>query len=295
MNNTQTRWTVSLFVFVGLAYAVSWLIWLPQLAEARGWTDAAAWKYLHLIGGIGPMVAGITVTWRFSGAEALRRLFRRSVAFRDWRWLAIGAFGPVLLFGGGVLVARVTDGAWPDLSRFGGTDEFASLGLALYWLGNLIFYGFGEEVGWRGVLLPRLQTQMSALSATMIVAVVWTLWHLPLFWFVEGYTSMDLAGFGGLFFSFLTGAVIMTWLYNASGGNLLAVALFHASLDITINTPTSTGGLPSGMGFLITVAGLALLWRYGPKDLAPIPRQTENVTTVEAASIATRPAERSLV
>jgi len=129
----------------------------------------------------------------------------------------------------------------------------------------------------------------------MIVAVVWTLWHLPLFWFVEGYTSMDLAGFGGLFFSFLTGAVIMTWLYNASGGNLLAVALFHASLDITINTPTSTGGLPSGMGFLITVAGLALLWRYGPKDLAPIPRQTENVTTVDAASIATRPAERSLV
>jgi membrane protease YdiL (CAAX protease family) len=275
MTMPARRLVTSVLVFTGLAYAVSWLIWLPQVAAAQGWVDGPAWRYFHLLGGIGPMVAGVLLTWRWSGADGLRRLVRRCLAVRDWRWNLVGLFGPVALFFAAVLVVRVVDGSWPDLSRFGGTDEFASLGVGWYWLGNLVFYGFGEEVGWRGVLLPRLQARMSAFAATLIVAVIWTAWHLPLFSFVDGYAAMDLAGFGGLFFSFLTGAVIMTWLFNASGGNLLALALFHASLDITINTPTDTDLLPTAYGAAITLTGLALLWRYGWRNLAPRARVTE--------------------
>ncbi len=279
MTRSLNRWMIPLFVFTALAYAVSWLIWLPQLAAAQGWIDGPAWKYLHLLGGIGPMTAGMFVTWRYAGAAGLRKLGRQCTAYRDWKWILVGIFGPVVLFGGGVLVARVSDGAWPDLSRFGGTNEYASLGLAVYWIANVIFYGFGEEVGWRGVLLPRLQAKMSALSATLVVTVTWTLWHLPLFGFVDGYLAMDLAGFAGLFFSFLTGALIMTWIYNASGGNLLAVALFHGCLDIVINTPSNTAILPTSMGFLITIAGIALLLRYGRRDLASKPRVSEPAPT----------------
>jgi len=66
----------------------------------------------------------------------------------------------------------------------------------VYWLANLGCYGFGEEVGWRGVLLPRLQSRMAALPATAIVAAVWTVWHIPLFSFVDGYVSMTAAGAG---------------------------------------------------------------------------------------------------
>jgi membrane protease YdiL (CAAX protease family) len=262
------RSTIPLIVFTALAWGMSWLIWLPQVAEARGWIDGSASIYLHLIGGIGPAVAAILVTWRWSGRPGLRRLARQATAVRDWRWNLLGLLGPVALFLVAVVIARVADGTWPDLSRFGGTDEYAALGVGLYWLANLIFYGFGEEIGWRGVLLPRLQAHMSALSATLILAVIWTLWHIPLFAFVDGYVAMDLAGFGGLFFSFLTGALIMTWIYNGSGGNLLALALFHASLDITINTPTGSDMLYTAYGAAITVAGIAILLRYGWRNLA---------------------------
>lgn len=263
------KWWTPLIAFSVMAWGISWLIWLPQVAEARGWIDGPAWIYLHLVGGIGPMIAGILVTWRWSGRSGLRRLEGQAFAFRDWRWNLVGLLGPVALFFGAVVVARVFDGTWPDLSRFGGSDEFPELAIGLYWLANIVFYGYGEEIGWRGVLLPRLQAKMSAFSATMIVAVIWTLWHVPLFAFVDGYTSMDLAGMGGLFFSFLTGALIMTWIYNASGGNLLALALFHGSLDITMNTPTGSDIFYSSYGALITIAGLVLLWRYGWRDLAP--------------------------
>ncbi len=247
MSTPTRRLVTSVLVFTGLAYAVSWLIWLPQVATAQGWVDGPAWVYFHLLGGIGPMVAGVLLTWRLSGADGLRRLVRRCLMVRDWRWNLVGL-----------------------------------LGIGWYWLGNLVLYGFGEEVGWRGFLLPRLQARMSALAATLIVAVIWTAWHLPLFTFVDGYLAMDLAGFGGLFFSFLTGAVIMTWLFNASGGNLLALALFHASLDITINTPTDTDLLPTAYGAAITVTGLALLWRYGRRNLAPRARVTEPPEPVQS-------------
>jgi membrane protease YdiL (CAAX protease family) len=269
------RWVRPLVVFTALAWGISWMIWFPQVAEAKGWIEGPAWIYLHLIGGIGPALAGIVVTWRWSGRPGLRRLARQATAVRDWRWNLVGLLGPVVLFFAAVVVVRLADGAWPELSRFGGTDEYAALGIGGYWLANLIFYGFGEEIGWRGVLLPRLQARLSALSATLIVAVIWTLWHVPLFAFVDGYVAMDLAGFAGLFFSFLTGALIMTWLYNGSGGNLLALALFHASLDITINTPTSSDLLYTAYGAAITVAGVVILLGYGWRNLAHRPRVTD--------------------
>jgi len=78
-----------------------------------------------------------------------------------------------------------------------------------------------------------------------------------------------------LFFSFFTGALLLTWLYNASGGTLLAVVLFHASLDIAINTPAPSPSLQTGMGVLITLAGVLVLLRYGPRDLAPVARQAD--------------------
>ncbi|MDH5294194.1 MAG: CPBP family intramembrane metalloprotease, partial [Acidimicrobiia bacterium] len=271
------RWISPLVAFTALAWGLSWVIWLPQIAEAKGWIEGPASIYFHLIGGIGPMVAGILVTWRWSGRAGLRRLARQSTAVRDWRWNTIGLLGPVVLFFVAVVITRIADGVWPNLSRFGASEEYATLGISLYWLANLVFYGFGEEIGWRGVLLPRLQAHMHALPATLIVALIWTLWHVPSFTFVPGYVAMDLAGFVGLFFSFLTGALIMTWIYNGSGGNLLALALFHASLDITINTPTGSDMLYTAYGAAITVAGIAVLLRYGWRNLAHAPRVTEPV------------------
>jgi membrane protease YdiL (CAAX protease family) len=86
----------------------------------------------------------------------------------------------------------------------------------------------GEEMGWRGFALPRLQVRFSALTASLILGVIWTGFHLPLFWTV-GSTQAGQPILGFLL-SIVASSVIVTWLYNNTG-SLLLVLLFHASVN----------------------------------------------------------------
>ena len=105
---------------------------------------------------------------------------------------------PLTVFAVAVVVARVIAGVWPDLSRFGASLEYPMLPLAVYWLANLVFYGFGEETGWRGLAQPTLQRRHSALTAAVLVSLVWAGWHLPLFGITATYRSMPAIGFLGV-------------------------------------------------------------------------------------------------
>ena len=91
---------------------------------------------------------------------------------------------------------------------------------------EIIFYGYGEEVGWRGYVLPRLQRRHSALWASVLISIGWSLWHLPLFLVNESYRQMGVGGTIGWYFSMLTGAILMTWLYNSTDGSILLLAIF---------------------------------------------------------------------
>jgi uncharacterized protein len=83
----------------------------------------------------------------------------------------------------------------------------------------------------------------------------WAIWHLPLFAFADGMAAMGPAEVVGWLASIVTGAFLLTFVYLRSGGSVLAVALFHGTLDILINSPTG-GPLQMVMGALVTVAGI---------------------------------------
>jgi membrane protease YdiL (CAAX protease family) len=97
--------------------------------------------------------------------------------------------------------------------------------------------GLGEELGWRGFALPRLQNRYGALVSGLIVGVLWWLWHLPLF-FVEGagqYTMAQEFGFLPTFLGYgvfvVSAAVTYTWLFNNTRGSVLLVAVYHGSMN----------------------------------------------------------------
>jgi membrane protease YdiL (CAAX protease family) len=144
--------------------------------------------------------------------------------------------------------------------------------LLVWWAANIIFYGFGEEIGWRGFALPRLQQRYNALVATAILSVFWTIWHLPLFLFNPGYMEMGLGDFMGLSLSFFLGAVIFTWLYNSTGGSILIAAVYHGASDIVFTTP-SPGNLATVIGVLVTVLGIIILLSHKPATLSRASRQ----------------------
>jgi membrane protease YdiL (CAAX protease family) len=78
--------------------------------------------------------------------------------------------------------------------------------------------GCGEELGWRGFALPRLQRTHSALISSVLLAIGWAGWHLPAFFYLPSYTAMGLQILPGFFLGVLAGSIVLTWLYNSSGG-----------------------------------------------------------------------------
>ena len=263
----------SLVLFFILAYTISWLIWLPQLASAQGFLDRPESPYLHLLGGLGPMIAALIVTGLTSGRTGLRELVGRMVHWRvGIRWHLIAWFGPVALFAVAVFIARLVWGTWPEPGLLGRTREYPHLRVLAYWAANLLFFGFGEETGWRGFALPHLQKDRSAMAATLILSLFWAFWHLPLFGFVDDFMKMGLGGVAGWYFSILLGSVLLTWLYNSTWGSILIVAVFHGTLDVVFNSPVS-GDLATIMGMLITIWGIAVIRVYQPAALSQVGRQ----------------------
>jgi uncharacterized protein len=130
-----------------------------------------------------------------------------------------------------------------------------------------LLIGFGEEIGWRGFALPRLQTGRSALAAALILSVFWALWHLPLFSFATGLESMGLVVVPGWLFFIVIGSVLLAWVYNDTGGSVLIVSVFHGTLDIAINSPSGPE-LANVIGALVTIWGIAALVWSGPKNLS---------------------------
>jgi membrane protease YdiL (CAAX protease family) len=246
--------------FTVIAYAISWVCWLPLLADRQDWVSWSASSYLHLLGGLGPAIAALVLTAMVAGRSGVDDIMRRALAWRGrLGWLGLAVFGPLAVFAAAVLAARLVEGTWPDLSRFGASTEYPLLPLAGFWVANLLFYGFGEEIGWRGFAQPTLQRKHSALTSAIIVSAIWAAWHLPLFGITATYRAMPAIGFVGFFFSMLTASFLLTWLYLRGRGSILVVAAFHAAFDIATTTPTTTKLIPTLMGALITLVGLVVI------------------------------------
>jgi membrane protease YdiL (CAAX protease family) len=86
--------------------------------------------------------------------------------------------------------------------------------------------GIGEEIGWRGYALPRLQKDYNALSSTVILTIFWVLWHLPLFFYL-----FDPAIAVRWVFALYMGAIVFTWLFNSTDGSILIAAVFHGCFN----------------------------------------------------------------
>src|SRR5215218_8965153 len=254
-----------IITFFVLAYALAWAIESPLVFLTGSVTGTQSLALVILASNV-PSVVAIVLTAMVFGRGALRKLLGRLLIWRvNPFWYLVVLLGPVALVGGVVLLNALMGG--PALS----------LGMTL--LGAAIFFAIsifpgsalGEEIGWRGYVLPRLQSRMSALSASLLIAPIWGLWHLPL-WLQGGpvHTPTVYAAFVVSAFAL---SVILTWVYNSTGGSLLMVVLLHA----TVNLPQTlviddlgrqaTVPLMLYWGLMVLAAIVVVIWA-GPEHLS---------------------------
>lgn len=261
-----------LFSFYILACLFSWLVWLPLYAPALGLSSYEPFLFQHGLGALGPAIASAVMTWRYQGVEGLRQLFERAFKPGKVLFLLVALFSPFFIEVIGSIVVWIQTGRIPDLQEFGKSKEFPSSSLLSLFIYNLFFFGYGEELGWRGFALPVLQSRWSALWSSIVLTFFWALWHWPLFLYRPGYLQMDAMGAIGWLMSLLTGSVLLTWLFNSSGGSLLVCAIFHSTIDLAFMSDKVDPEVIGLTGILIVIWGILTVVICKPRHLSHLPR-----------------------
>lgn len=256
-----------------LAYLISWTIWFPLYGHIFGLTNLPTLPYHHGLGGLGPLIAAFLTTWIYKRKGGVNLLIKKCLQIKPLVYLVIALLSPFLLVFIATIINFFFDKTLINLSGLLSCKEFPQFNLFTFFIYNIIFFGFGEEVGWRGFALPRFQVKFNALTSSIILTIFWALWHFPAFFYRPGYTSMDFAGIFGWVFSLLTGSVLLTWLYNSSRASILICAVFHSTINIAFTADLADKNIVNYMGFLITVWGILTIIILKPKNLATDERQ----------------------
>lgn len=254
-----------MLVFLVVAFAVTWAIWLPILIDVQS-AGLAQMPWTFFLASTGPACGAVAaVAWE-SGWRGLATWVGRtfSVRFRPVWWLA--AIGmPVVYYVIAFGAAAIVEGAWPDPALFGTTEKLPGLGWPLVALVWILTFGLGEEAGWRGWLLPALSRHMSVLPAALVVAAVWIAWHAPAFFFNPTYMAMG-PGIIGWMLALVCGSCLLAWMTVGAGWSIIPVLLWHAGFDLLTAADQSAGTIAATISAVVMVQGVVsawLLWRSG--------------------------------
>ncbi len=252
--------------FFLITFVFSWLIWLPGVFIPNFFIPA---KALEILGALGPVVAAFYLTARAEGKDGIKRIVASAFGAKcKWSFLI---WSSVMLLGLHA-ASRVIYGLFstdlPVSEMLASPAALIPLFIVMFLLGG----GVNEEIGWRGYALDRLQTTYNALLSSLLLGVVWIVWHFPVF-FLPG-TNQSLIPFWLFTLTVLPLGVMMTWVYNNTNRSIFAAAFFHTigNLSHELFRVMPTEASPSLTGFVILtvlyyVAAIVIALVFGAKTL----------------------------
>lgn len=213
------------------------------------------------------LVAFFVIAFVIKQKGGIKALLRRWTMWKVSLWWYIAAFSPIAV---SLLAALLYFKFEPQAAA---TTEFPGVPFLVgFLIISLVTGAMGEELGWRGFALPWLQTRFNALGASLILGVIWGLWHLPLWFTGMGWeeTSFWIFAWVGIAMT-----VILTWICNSTRGNMLLVTLFHMSYNFGMGLIGELWSIPlnkiveySAIGF--TGFMIAVIVVNGPSKLSRI-------------------------
>ncbi len=261
----------NLILFYVIAFAFAWAFWMPLALAESGYLTLPTSLYTYLSennpGAWGPLIAAIVTALIASGWTGLRDLFRRMTRVKfGLRWYVISlALIPAIIWLSG-WIAQLRGAELPVSEVFENPIAIPVSFIWIFFLGGPL----QEEAGWRGTATHTLQKgRMGALGASIIVGLLWGLWHAPLFYIPreEIYYNQPVWGLLG---STVLLAVLLTWVYNNTGQSLFAVMLMHTSFNwanyIFTTLEDDIGG--QTYFFLMVTVVLLVVVLFGPSRLS---------------------------
>jgi membrane protease YdiL (CAAX protease family) len=193
-----------------------------------GWLPFKVPYVISLIYGWGISIAALVMTGLTLGKDGIITLLKRFLIWRvGWKWYFVAFFLYPIVFSSAVLLNAAWTGTAINFSGVFAHKIFGpSANLAVFILPFFIydFLTNGEEMGWRGYVLPSIQAKHSAVVSSLILGVIWAFWHFP------RYLAPDnTASFALLMVKVLADALIYTWVYNNTKGSLLLTTILHAA------------------------------------------------------------------
>ena len=275
-----------LVTFFLLVFILTWVVWVPRASGAPLGVVGQAWTWV-------PAIAALLAAALTGGRGALRELGSRLVRWRvGWQWYVVVILGPAVFSLAVAGIYTLFGGSWAEAAPpaiLAGPLLLLPLFLAILTLTD----GLGEELAWRGFALPRLLTRYNALVASVVLGVIWALWHLPLLW-TEGNGMFHLPVWL-LLLDLTAKSILFTWVFLHTRGSVLIAMLFHGATNLFLVSPevVSTGDFQVAVlamvgkwvlvGIVLVVAGPRLVRDPRP-DPETLPRTS--VTTAPTVGVA---------
>lgn len=211
--------------FFSLTFLVAWLLFIAaNLLSSNGQLSTLASLFIF-IGAISPGPVAIFLTARATGVEGVKSLIQ-TISFKHTKavWYIFAITFIAFIKGLAALAFFLMYDSWP---QFGTTPWYAMLvGIFLS-----MWAQAGEEIGWRGYALPRMAKKFGLATSSILLGIIWAIWHLPLFYIAAADTYNQSFP---LYLVQVTGlSVIMAWLFWKVNGNLLPLMVFHAAINNT--------------------------------------------------------------
>lgn len=226
---------IPLLAFFTLSFAIAWSIWIPLGMYAP------QHYFLILIGAFAPTFSALLVTGFTLGRKGIRKLMSSLVLWRtrisNYLFAIFGLLVLVLAALG--LNSLIFDKPWISASvlaeRFGLPQDNPTLFLLyfpLIFLATFIGGPIAEELGWRGYAQRLLQKEIAPGISGVVIGLIWSLWHLPLFYFFpNAVAELPL----GHYIPMVTAlGVIFAWLYNRSNGSVLLCIVLHTGVNFAL-------------------------------------------------------------
>jgi uncharacterized protein len=254
-----------LLIFFSLTYAVTWTCFIGAVAISHRTTlpltpiVVTTRGLLLFLGTFAPSLIAVGMVAWHEGSIGVKSLLRCIVQWRvgaRWYVLAISYMAAVKL--SVALLHRVLTGSWPVFGHEGPGAILAAIIISTP-------FQSGEEIGWRGYALPRLAERMGFARGSVLLGLIWALWHFPLF-FLPGADK-----YGQSFPVWTLGvtalSVAIAWLYTHTNGSLLLTMVMHSAVNQTIGIVPSASANASNpftlKASLVMWLTTALMWVAG--------------------------------